>query len=83
MHLFHHAAAYLESATGLDLPVVFAVIFTFSTLLVLYTRLTTGTSGAGSSPSSKRPPSLPYWIPYFGHLFQWLIFHDETLEETK
>jgi hypothetical protein len=73
----------LSSATGWDLPVILAGLFTFATLLFLWTRLTSGVSTSSSSGTSKPPPSLPYWIPFLAHLPHWIFDYDGTLRETK
>jgi hypothetical protein len=73
----------VKIATGWDIPIILAVLFTSITALIFYTRLTSGVDVSSSSAASRAPPSLPYWIPFFRHLPQWLFDYDGTLNETK
>ena len=71
--------------SGWDFPMIFAVIVTSITIIVLATRLLTGTplNGASAGGQTKTPPMLPYWIPFLGHLPRFLYSIEGTLAEAK
>jgi hypothetical protein len=72
-------------STGLDLPTFIITFITTITFIGLLTRLTSGDStgkvlGTGESP---RPPQLPYWIPFLGHLVPFIYDQESVLKDAR
>ena len=78
MGWMHKILVDFKHFTGYDLSIVLAVSFAISAFSCVYTRVTSGNSG-----SSSKPPSLPYWTPFVGHLPKWLFDYDAILEKMR
>jgi hypothetical protein len=68
-----------------DLSVITAFITTAITIIVLTTRLLTGSTSLKSAGLDKGsyPPLLPYWIPFVAHLPQFLYDPEKLLRKAR
>jgi hypothetical protein len=70
---------------SVDLSVLAAFITTALTIIILTTRLLTSTRSLKSAGVDKgsHPPVLPYWIPFIGHLPQFLYDPEKLLRTAR
>ncbi|KAF2417996.1 cytochrome P450 [Tothia fuscella] len=68
-----------------DVSVLIAFLTTFLTIVVLSTRLITGNGSIESAGLEKgsRPPMLPYWFPFIGHLSNFLYDPEALLNQAR
>lgn len=65
--------------------VLTALITTAITIIILTTRLITGNGSIQSAGAEKgsRPPMLAYWVPFVGHLPNFLYDPELLLQQAR
>ena len=79
--IFNHVYDQIVSDPAFSLTALFVSV----TLIVLTTRYVTGLPPAKTaSPNTPTAiPMLPYWIPFFGHIFSFALTPDRLLEKAR
>jgi len=68
-----------------DLSIVTAFLITAFAITILTTRIITGNGTIQSEGAGKgsRPPMLPYWVPFIGHLPKFLHDPETLLQQAR